>query len=94
MFGKVIVTHPEGSTTAIDQDLAPRLSSDFNFKYKLSGNVELVGFINNIFDVYPEKTDPNTQTAQAGTRFIYSSEVQKQMGQLGRNYSIGLSYKF
>lgn len=93
LFGKVTVTHPEGSTTAIDQDLAPRLSSDLNFKYKLSGNVELTGFINNIFDVYPEKTDPNTETSQAGTRFIYSSEVQ-QMGQLGRNYSIGLSYTF
>lgn len=46
-----------------------------------------------IIKVYQDKTNPNTKTAQAGTRFIYSSEVQ-QMGQLGTNFTIGLNYQF
>ena len=56
-------------------------------KLKLNAN------INNIFNVYPDETDPETNTAQAGTRFTYSSEVQ-QLGQLGTNFSLGLSYQF
>lgn len=93
LFGKVTVTHPEGSDDAVDQDLDPRLTTDLNYSYKLSGNLEIYAHINNIFGVYPEETHPDTQTVQAGARFIYSSEVQ-QLGQLGRNYSVGLSYKF
>ena len=43
--------------------------------------------------VYPDVTKASTNTAQAGSRFVYSSEVQ-QLGQLGTNYSIGLNYRF
>ena len=44
-------------------------------------------------DVYPDVTEASTGTAQAGSRFVYSSEVQ-QLGQLGTNFSIGLNYRF
>ena len=53
----------------------------------------LSGIVNNAFDVYPDVTLASTNTSQAGSRFVYSSEVQQQ-GQLGRNYSLSLNYRF
>lgn len=91
LFGKVTVTAPESG--GIDQDLSSKVVTDLNFKYNFNDNLSLNGNIGNLFDVYPDPTDPATNTSQAGTRFIYSSEVQ-QMGQLGTNFSLGLNYQF
>ena len=91
LFGKVTVTAPESG--GVDQDLSSKLTTDLGFVYKLTDLISFNGNINNIFDVYPDPTDPATNTAQAGSRFVYSSEVQ-QLGQLGTNFSIGVSFKF
>jgi len=91
MFGKVTITAPESG--GVDQELNSKVVTDFNMSYKFSDKLSLTGVVNNLFDVYPDPTDPATNTAQAGTRFIYSSEVQ-QLGQLGTNFSIGLNYEF
>ncbi len=90
-FGKVIVTAPEAGGK--DQTLSAKIATDFGFIFKLTDKVSLNGNINNIFDVYPDPTNPNTNTAEAGRRFTYSSEVQ-QLGQLGRNFSAGLNLSF
>ncbi len=100
-FGKVTITAPSGGFNAngleiangIDQPLSGKLITDINLTYKLSDKMSVTGIVNNLFDVYQDRTNPNTNTAQAGTRFIYSSEVQ-QMGQLGMNWSLGLNFKF
>ena len=47
---------------------------------------------NNLFDVYPDILLDQTAKNQGG-RFLYSREVS-QHGQLGKNYSLNLSYKF
>ncbi len=91
LFGKVTVTAPESGGT--DQDLSSKVVTDINMNYKFTDRLSLNGNIGNLFDVYPDPTDPSTNTSQAGTRFIYSSEVQ-QMGQLGTNFSLGLNYQF
>jgi len=91
LFGEVTVTHPESG--GIDQVLKPKVVTDLNINYNFTDRLMLTGVINNMFDVYPDKTDPATLTAQAGTRFPYSSEVQ-QLGQLGTNFSLGLNYEF
>ncbi|WP_299157168.1 TonB-dependent receptor [uncultured Tenacibaculum sp.] len=90
-FGQVTVTAPESGGT--DQDLAAKIATDLGFGYKLTNKVTLNANINNIFDVYPDVTLASTNTAQAGSRFTYSSEVQ-QLGQLGTNFSIGLNVQF
>ncbi|MGB0891318.1 MAG: TonB-dependent receptor [Flavobacteriaceae bacterium] len=90
-FGEVTITAPESGGT--DQVLSPKVSTDLGFVYKMTDKISLNGNINNIFDVYPDVTLPSTNTAQAGSRFRYSSEVQ-QLGQLGTNFSVGVSYKF
>lgn len=90
-FGKVTITHPESG--GIDQDLPGKVVTDFNLSYNFTDKFSINGVINNIFDVYPEVTDPATNTAGAGGRFTYSSEVQ-QMGQLGTNFSLGMTYEF
>ncbi len=92
IFGQVTIVAPEGSN-GIDQELSPTLVTDFNISYKLTDRLSLNGILNNIFDVYPDKTLASTQTAQAATRFTYSSEVQ-QHGLMGMNYSLGLNYRF
>lgn len=89
-FGEVTVTAPAGGT---DQELSAKLITDFRVTYLFTPQLSLTGIINNAFDVYPDETLASTKTAQAGTRFIYSSEVQQQ-GQLGRNFSLSLNYKF
>ena len=89
-FGEVTVTAPVGGT---DQDLASKISTDLGFGYKLTDMITFNANINNIFDVYPDVTLASTNTAQAGSRFKYSSEVQ-QLGQLGTNYSIGINVQF
>jgi iron complex outermembrane receptor protein len=89
-FGEVTVTAPAGGT---DQELSAKLITDFRVTYLFTPQLSLTGIINNVFDVYPDETLASTKTAQAGTRFIYSSEVQQQ-GQLGRNFSLSLNYKF
>ena len=91
LFGKVTVTAPESG--GIDQDLGSKVVSDFNIVYNFTRKLAFNANINNIFDVYPDKTNPSTNTAQAGTRFPYSSEVQ-QMGLLGTNFNIGFNYEF
>jgi iron complex outermembrane receptor protein len=90
-FGEVTITAPESGGT--DQDLSAKITTDFGFIYKLTDMVSFNGNINNIFDVYPDVTLASTNTAQAGSRFVYSSEVQ-QLGQLGTNFSIGVNFKF
>ena len=91
-FGEVTVTSPEGSG-GTDQELSAKLITDFRVTYLFTPQLSLTGIINNAFDVYPDETLASTKTAQAGTRFIYSSEVQQQ-GQLGRNFSLSLNYQF
>ena len=90
-FGEVTVTAPASKGT--DQELSAKLITDFRVTYLFTPQLSLTGIINNAFDVYPDETLASTETAQAGTRFIYSSEVQQQ-GQLGRNFSLSLNYKF
>ena len=90
-FGRVTITAPQSS--GIDQDLASKITTDTGFEYKLTDKISLNGVINNIFDVYPDKTLKSTNTTEAGNRFIYSSEVQ-QLGQLGTNFNIGINYQF
>ena len=60
--------------------------------YKFSPELRLTGIANNVFDIYPDVT-LNSTGGTAGGRFLYSSEVS-QHGQLGRNYSLALTYKF
>lgn len=91
MFGKVTVTAPESGGT--DQELSSKIATDISFAYKLTDKLSINTNLNNIFDVYPDVTKASTNTAQAGSRFVYSSEVQ-QLGQLGANFSIGLNYRF
>ncbi len=101
LFGKVTVTSPSAGydtngveqAKGIDQELASQLVTDFAVSYKFSERLSLNANVNNLLDKYPTPTDPATKTSQAGTRFIYSSEVQQQ-GQLGRNYRIGLTLSF
>tara|TARA_R110002111_G_scaffold245344_1_gene307652 strand:- start:75 stop:2726 length:2652 start_codon:yes stop_codon:yes gene_type:complete len=100
MFGKVTVTAPSGGTVngvetaaGIDQELSSKTATDLSLTYNFTNQLSLTGIINNIFDVYPDVTKASTGTAQAGSRFVYSSEVQ-QLGQLGTNFSIGINYSF
>ncbi len=91
LFGKVTITSPNGP--ANDQALSSKLATDLSVSYNFTDKLSITGIINNIFDVYPDVTLASTGTAQAGSRFVYSSEVQ-QLGQLGTNYSVGLNYRF
>ena len=90
-FGEVTITSPNGAE--FDQELASKIATDLSLTYKFTDKLSMTGIINNIFDVYPEETLASTGTAQAGSRFTYSSEVQ-QLGQLGTNFSLGLNYQF
>lgn len=89
-FGPVTVTAP---AHGIDQELSSKLVTDLSIGYTFAKNASLYFMVNNIGDVYPDETLPSTETAQAGTRFIYSSEVQQQ-GQLGRNFVVGMNLGF
>ncbi|PIA79201.1 signal protein [Gaetbulibacter sp. 4G1] len=91
LFGKVTITSPNGA--ANDQDLSSKMATDLSLSYNFTDKLSVTGIVNNLFDVYPDVTLASTGTAQAGSRFVYSSEVQ-QLGQLGTNFSIGLNYKF
>ena len=91
-FGPVTIAHV-GENPAFDQELASKLITDLRVTYKFTPQLRLTGIINNAFDVYPDITDESTVGGTEGGRFLYSSEVS-QMGQLGRNYTLGLSYKF
>jgi len=91
IFGKVTITSPNGPE--FDQDLSSKVATDLSLSYNFTNKLSLTGIVNNLFDVYPDVTKASTGTAQAGSRFRYSSEVQ-QLGQLGTNFSIGLNYKF
>jgi iron complex outermembrane receptor protein len=91
MFGKVTITSPNGPED--DQELGSKLTTDFSVSYKFTDKLSMTGIMNNMFDVYPDVTLASTGTAQAGSRFTYSSEVQ-QLGQLGTNFSLGLNYQF
>lgn len=90
-FGEVTITAPESGGE--DQALSAKLITDFRLAYKFTPQLTLSGIVNNAFDVYPDVTLASTNTSQAGSRFVYSSEVQQQ-GQLGRNFSLSLNYKF
>lgn len=94
LFGKVTVTAPQSgfdAGTKMDQELSSKLTTDISVGYNLAERFKVYGMVNNIFNVYPDETLASTGTAQAGTRFIYSSEVQQQ-GQLGTNFVIGVNY--
>ena len=91
-FGPVTIAHV-GENPAFDQELSSKLITDLRVTYKFTPQLRLTGIINNAFDVYPDVTDEATVGGTAGGRFVYSSEVS-QMGQLGRNYTLALSYKF
>jgi len=91
MFGKVTITHPQSG--GVDQALGSKLVTDLRIVYNFTNKFSFHTNVNNLFNVYQDKTNPNTNTAQAGTRFIYSSEVQ-QMGQLGTTFTMGLNYQF
>ncbi|QDO93006.1 TonB-dependent receptor [Formosa sediminum] len=91
MFGEVTITSPLGKE--FDQDLSSKVATDISVSYHFTDMLSLTGVINNIFDVYPDETLASTGTAQAASRFTYSSEVQ-QLGQLGTNFSVGLNYRF
>ncbi|MCJ7757764.1 MAG: TonB-dependent receptor, partial [Gillisia sp.] len=93
VFGPVTVRHPEGSPQGIDQELSAKLLTDLILTYNFTDRLSMTGVVNNLFDVYPDLTDPNTFTSEAGARFPYSSEVQQQ-GQLGTNFRLGLNYQF
>lgn len=90
-FGAVTVAH-DGNDVSLDQELSAKLVTDMRVTYKFSPQLRLTGIINNAFDVYPDITNPNTGTTSGG-RFLYSSQVS-QHGQLGRNYTLALAYKF
>jgi len=90
-FGKVIITAPQFSGK--DQNLTAKIATDFGLDYKLTPKTSLTANINNIFNVYPNKTLKSTNTTEAGNRFTYSSEVQ-QIGILGTNFSFGVNYQF
>ena len=89
-FGEVTVTAPASGT---DQELAAKITTDLGLGYKLTDRITFNANINNIFDVYPDVTKASTGTSQAGSRFMYSSEVQL-LGQLGTNYMVGINYQF
>lgn len=89
-FGQVTITAP---SDGIDQELAAKISTDFGFGYKLTDMITFNANINNIFDVYPDVTLASTKTSQAGSRFMYSSQVQ-QLGQLGTNFTVGINVQF
>ncbi|WP_405606005.1 TonB-dependent receptor [Polaribacter sp. Asnod1-A03] len=90
-FGEVIVTAPESGGT--DQTLSSKISTDLGFGYRLTDKITFNANINNIFDVYPDETLASTNTAEAGSRFTYSSEVQ-QLGIMGTNFSVGINVQF
>ena len=90
-FGAVTIAH-DGNDASLDQELSAKLVTDLRVTYKFTPQLRLTGIMNNAFDVYPDITNINTGTTSGG-RFLYSSQVS-QMGQLGRNYSLALSYKF
>ena len=90
-FGPVTVAHA-GENPQFDQELSSKLITDLRATYKFTPNLSLTGIINNAFDVYPDVTDQQTG-GTAGGRFLYSSEVS-QMGQLGRNYTLSMRYRF
>ena len=90
-FGSVTVANADPSST-VDQELSSKLVTDLRVSYNFTPNLSLTGIINNAFDVYPDVTNPETG-GTAGGRFLYSSEVS-QMGQLGRNYTMALKYRF
>lgn len=95
-FGEVTVTAPQAgfdAGSAMDQELSGQIVTDFKVGYSLSEGTGLFFMVNNLADAYPDVTLASTGTAQAGSRFVYSSEVQQQ-GQLGRNYVLGLNYSF
>ncbi len=101
LFGPVTVTAPSGGfgsdgeelVNGEDQELASKLITDFSVGLNLAERLNIYAMVNNIGDVYPDETLATTNTAQAGSRFVYSSEVQQQ-GQLGRNFVIGINYDF
>ena len=90
-FGKVTIAN-DNNDSSLDQELGSKLITDFRLTFKFTPQLRLTGIMNNMFDVYPDVTLDSTGT-NAGGRFLYSSQVS-QMGQLGRNYSLALSYKF
>ncbi len=90
-FGKVTIAH-DGNDPKFDQVLSSKLVTDLRVTYKFTTQLSLTGILNNAFVVFPDITNQNTGTTSDG-RFLYSSQVS-QHGQLGRNYSLNLAYKF
>ena len=90
-FGAVTIAH-DGNDASLDQELSSKLVTDLRVSYNFTTNLSLTGIMNNAFDVYPDVTNQNTGTTSGG-RFLYSSQVS-QHGQLGRNYTLALKYRF
>ena len=90
-FGAVTIAH-DGNDASLDQELSSKLVTDMRVTYNFTTNLSLTGIVNNAFDVYPDVTNQNTGTTSDG-RFLYSSQVS-QHGQLGRNYTLALKYRF
>lgn len=103
LFGPVTVTAPSGGyeddeneieiANGEDQELSPKLITDISLGYNFTDLININLKANNLFNVYPDVTLESTNTSQAGSRFVYSSEVQQQ-GQLGTNFSVGLNIQF
>jgi len=101
LFGPVTITAPSGGFGAdgieiadgMDQELSPKLVTDISLGYGITDLININLKANNLFNVYPDVTLESTNTSQAGSRFVYSSEVQQQ-GQLGTTFSVGLNARF
>ncbi|WP_159021950.1 TonB-dependent receptor [Formosa sp. L2A11] len=92
LFGEVtIISDNDNQNPIYDQTLSSKLTTDFGFVFNLNNMISFNGNVNNIFNVYPDKTNVNTGTTSNG-RFVYASSVQQQ-GQLGTNFSVGINFK-
>ncbi|CAM1371459.1 Outer membrane receptor [Tenacibaculum litopenaei] len=92
-FGEVtIMSNRDHQNPKFDQTLSAKIATDMGLSCQLNKNFKIHGVINNIFNVYPDRTNVNTGTTGNG-RFAYANSVQ-QLGQLGTNFSVGLNLKF
>ncbi|MCY4298036.1 MAG: TonB-dependent receptor [Flavobacteriaceae bacterium] len=89
-FGPVTIAGLNGGT---DQKLSSKVLSDINLLYRINNNLQFNFFVNNLFDIYPDKTLRSTGTPGGGTRFPWIDSVT-QVGILGLNFTAGLNYRF
>ncbi len=93
-FGEVTVASEDGTQ---DQELSPKVVTDFVLGYNFSKKFNVTLNANNIFDVYPDilwdGVNGPVDLRSANGRFLYSTEVS-QMGILGANYAVKFTMKF